>query len=210
MQPERIPHSETRKTNLSQFIAAGRHVFATIGYDAATARDIVKQSGLAQGSFYNYFSNKRALFETILAQIFEPLIPLLKAERQKAISPYEFLFNAFEACYVLPLNEPETAAIISRNQTIFRELFYISGEQNQIREDLRVDLEKWQAEGKFSHFDSGMMADAMISLGLDLVVQTAKDRDAGKARLVFLAELFLPRLVPDDLDGSDLNARRNP
>lgn len=194
----RVPHSETRRTNLNQFIAAGRQVFATIGYDAASARDIVKKSGLAQGSFYNYFSDKRAVFETVLAQIIEPLIPLLKAVRQEATSPRGFLFNAFDACYVLPLNEPETAAIISRNQAIFRELFYISGGQHQIREDLRADLERGQATGSFGSFDSGLMADAMISLGLDLVIQTANDPVDGQARVDFLVALFLPILTPND------------
>jgi AcrR family transcriptional regulator len=193
---KRVPHSETRKANLNQFIAAGRQVFATIGYDAATARDIVKRSGLAQGSFYNYFNDKRALFETILAQIIEPLIQLLKLARQEATTPQEFLSNAFEACYFLPLKEPETAAIISRNQSTFRELFYISGGKHQIREDLRADLERGQAKGTFDAFDSGMMADAMISLGLDLVIQTAKNPADGQARVSFLVALFLLRIAP--------------
>jgi len=195
MKRQRVSHTQTRKANREKLLAAGREVFSTIGYDAATVRDIVRKSGLAQGSFYNYFNDKQAVFEAILSDMLAPLIPVLKSARGDAETPHDFLFNAFEACRLLPENDPQTAAIISRNQTLFRELFYFSDTQPQIREDLMQDLKMGQQKGIFVTLDVGIMADTMISLGLDMVIHTATDPDNGKDRVKFLTDLFLPRLV---------------
>lgn len=198
MKKDRISHAQTRSANRNQLLNAARQVFATVGYDASTARDIVRESGLAQGSFYNNFKDKQEIFELVLADIIEPLIHILKQSRASAKTPHEFLTNAYEACRLLPEQNSETAAIIAHNQAIFRDRFYYAGSQAQIRADLVSDLVSWHDRKIFRHADFDLIAESMISLGIDLVIQSAQDPKSGKQRVAFLTSLFMPMLVDQD------------
>lgn len=49
-----------------QILTAARDVFARRGYHAAKIDDIVALAGIARGTFYLYFEDKRAIFEEIV------------------------------------------------------------------------------------------------------------------------------------------------
>ena len=49
-----------------QILDAARDVFARRGYHAATIDDIVAATGVARGTFYLYFDDKRAVFEALI------------------------------------------------------------------------------------------------------------------------------------------------
>ncbi|MDB4946480.1 MAG: Transcriptional regulator, TetR family [Labilithrix sp.] len=49
-----------------QILAHARDVFAKRGYHAAKIDDIVAAAGVARGTFYLYFEDKRAIFEEIV------------------------------------------------------------------------------------------------------------------------------------------------
>lgn len=190
MKIKRIPHAETRKANRDQLLAAARMVFATIGFDAATVKDIVRESGLSQGSFYNYYKTKQDIFEDVVEDIIGPLVPLLSRVRAEAKTAHAFLFNAYEACRLMPLQEPQAAAIIARNQSSFREIFYLGDGQSQIKSDLSADLQKGCLEGRFKAMNFDLMAETQIALGIDLVIQAAQVPESASERVAFLTRLF--------------------
>lgn len=49
-----------------KLLAVARDVFAKRGYHAAKVEDIVTAAGVARGTFYLYFADKRAVFEEIV------------------------------------------------------------------------------------------------------------------------------------------------
>jgi AcrR family transcriptional regulator len=49
-----------------QILTVAREVFARRGYHAAKIEDIVTAAGVARGTFYLYFEDKRAIFEEIV------------------------------------------------------------------------------------------------------------------------------------------------
>ncbi|MBX3227663.1 MAG: TetR/AcrR family transcriptional regulator [Labilithrix sp.] len=53
-----------------QILQNARDVFARLGYHAAKIDDIVAAAGIARGTFYSYFEDKRAIFEEIVDQTF--------------------------------------------------------------------------------------------------------------------------------------------
>jgi AcrR family transcriptional regulator len=50
----------------AQILAVARDVFSKRGYHAAKIEDIVAAAGIARGTFYLYFEDKRAIFEEIV------------------------------------------------------------------------------------------------------------------------------------------------
>lgn len=57
----------------AQILAVARDVFAKRGYHAAKIEDIVAAAGIARGTFYLYFEDKRAIFEEIVDRTFARL-----------------------------------------------------------------------------------------------------------------------------------------
>lgn len=61
--------ADSREETREALLSAARHIFSQKGYYATNVSDIVSAVGMAQGSFYNYFRNKKAIFQEIL-QVF--------------------------------------------------------------------------------------------------------------------------------------------
>lgn len=57
-------HTATR----TDILAAASRRFSTQGFHATSVSQIIGDVGMAQGSFYNYFRNKRAIFDEVLRQ----------------------------------------------------------------------------------------------------------------------------------------------
>ena len=55
-----------RPERRQQILSVARDVFAQRGYHAAKIDDIVAAAGIARGTFYLYFEDKRAIFEEIV------------------------------------------------------------------------------------------------------------------------------------------------
>ena len=66
VQPRR---TETETVRHEQILAAARKVFQEKGYDGTTIADIVKEAGVAQGTFYLYYSSKRDAFLALSQQL---------------------------------------------------------------------------------------------------------------------------------------------
>lgn len=60
--PEKLPKGERRQ----QILEVARDVFARRGYHQTTVDDIVAEAGVARGTFYLYFEDKRAVFADLV------------------------------------------------------------------------------------------------------------------------------------------------
>jgi AcrR family transcriptional regulator len=59
----------TPEERRSQLLAAARRVFADRGYHKAGVSHIIREAGVARGTFYNYFESKRAVFTAVLDEL---------------------------------------------------------------------------------------------------------------------------------------------
>lgn len=189
---------QNKKANREALLASARTVLSQLGYGAATVRDIVRGSGLAPGSFYNYFDDKEAVFEALVAEIMQPLAENLRASRRNAPSVEAFLRAPFALAAEVAVTDPDNAQLIARNQTIFRRIFYLADSKTDIQKDLETDLLDWTAAGRLKSHDCALMAETMIALGVDLVVQVSQAPETAEARISFLVSLFRSALEPGD------------
>src|SRR5215204_3955536 len=59
---EQLPKAERRQ----QILAAARDLFARRGYHQTTIDDIVDEAGVARGTYYLYYEDKRAVFSDLI------------------------------------------------------------------------------------------------------------------------------------------------
>ena len=53
----------------SELIACAQHLFYTKGYESTSVSDIVKEVGVAKGTFYYYFDSKLAILEAMIEEL---------------------------------------------------------------------------------------------------------------------------------------------
>ena len=63
--------TESEPVRRRQLLAAARKVFREKGYNGATISDIVREAGVAQGTFYLYYSSKNAVAISLLDGLME-------------------------------------------------------------------------------------------------------------------------------------------
>jgi AcrR family transcriptional regulator len=67
----RIPSQERSKETKARIMDAALGLFAEKGYFNTNSKEIAKEAGIATGSFYAYFTDKRDLFIEVLKKFYE-------------------------------------------------------------------------------------------------------------------------------------------
>jgi AcrR family transcriptional regulator len=183
---------ELKAQNRGKLLAAARKVFAEKGWGAATARDIVRETDLASGTFYNYFEDKNDVFRALIAELADKAREVVRAQRRvPGRTVEERLEGAYRAYFELVLEERELFEVLRRNAGLVgivtdNEIF-----EAGIRE-LFVDLVDWADAGDLPQLDLDYLATAMVGAGFQvathLLDREPPDMDAA-AR--FCTRLFL-------------------
>src|SRR5207248_3483190 len=91
---------ELKAQNRSKLLAAARKVFAEKGLGAATARDIVRETDLASGTFYNYFADKEDAFRALMHELAEKSRALVREQRlEPGLTLEERIRSAYRAYF---------------------------------------------------------------------------------------------------------------
>ena len=99
---------QTKVQNRQAILDAAREVFGELGYEAATVRDIIRRTGLAAGTFYNYYRSKEEVFAALADDGARRFAPILKGLRIKGTSFDEFVREAIVAYFEFMADEHES------------------------------------------------------------------------------------------------------
>lgn len=91
--------AKTKVQNRTAILDAAREVFGEIGYEPCTVRDIIRRTGLAAGTFYNYFKSKEEVFAALADDGARRFGPILKALRSQNEDFESFLRAALRAYF---------------------------------------------------------------------------------------------------------------
>ena len=183
---------ERKAHNREKLLAAARRVFAEKGLGEATARDIVRETDLATGTFYNYFDSKEDVFRALLMELGEKARAAVRAQRSRpGTSLEERIHGAYLAYFDLAVQDAELFAVFRRNAGA---IAMMPGEglfQAGV-DELVEDLVEWAGEGEIQSVDFGYLATAMVGAGFQVATQLV-GRDPpdvdGAAR--FCTQLFM-------------------
>jgi AcrR family transcriptional regulator len=82
-EPRRSPQRARGVRRVAAILDSAEHVFAEVGYDAATVTAIASHAGIPIGSVYQFYPNKEALLFAVTARYRDELTALIES----AISP---------------------------------------------------------------------------------------------------------------------------
>jgi AcrR family transcriptional regulator len=190
---------ETNKArNRERILAAGRTVFAATGLDACSVRDVVRESGLSPGSFYNYFGTKEAIFATLIEDLLADVATLIAALRAEEKSLSGFFGTGFQGYIERLARDPSTLQLIARNMQASRSAFLASESYRSIQESIRTFIEDGINSGTVRPVDAAKMTNAitMLSIEMSFSALEAETLDIG-AMADFLSDLFISAMRPE-------------
>lgn len=195
-----------RIRNRHAILTAARECFRDQGYDNTTIRDIVRSTGLAAGTFYNYFSSKQDIFSALLADFLASLNESLRELRRQADSAESFIHNTYLAVFRSTASDPMVYELAHRNEHAVNELFG-SDLLGLAIESLENDLTLAVERGFLPEIDIEYLAAAFFGVGYEMSLRLAYRahrnpqtgaREAERAAS-FATDLFLGGLSRMDL-----------
>ncbi len=101
---------QSKAANRQAILDAARRVFAQLGYEAASVRDIIRGTDLASGTFYNYFKSKEEVFEALADDGARRFRPVLRAQREQATCFEDYIERAVHAYFTFLVTEHRAGA----------------------------------------------------------------------------------------------------
>lgn len=173
---------ERKAQNRAKLLAAARTVFAEKGVGEATARDIVRATDLATGTFYNYFRDKEEVFQALLREFEQKVRDATMPIRRDRSLPFEERIEVgARAFFRIVIEDAELFHVLRRNagaiammptETLFSESMEQFGE----------DLERWEIEGDLlpgvdPDYLRAMIAGGTMQLAIKLLERDPPDPD---------------------------------
>ncbi|WP_187298746.1 TetR/AcrR family transcriptional regulator [Marinobacter sp. F3R11] len=192
--------------NRHSILVAARACFQKNGYENTTIRDIINETDLASGTFYNYFRNKQDIFAALLTDFLSGLNENLTQHRRSASTAEEFIYRSYQALYQVTARDPLVFELAHRNERALKELFG-SGILRLIMMSLEDDVRDAIDRKILPDVDQDYLCAAFFGVGYETSLVLAErmhkhpELDAGEIETTtrFSTDLFiggLSRLTP--------------
>lgn len=159
----------TKAANREAILEAARKVFAELGFEATTVRDIIRGTDLASGTFYNYFKSKEEVFDALARESLKRFRPYLKQVREESETFESYLRGALIAFFrYLVYYRDDKIAVRSATQQHMVEVRVDTPEMQAIFDEIRRDIEDFlQRQGQHD-IDTEYLTAAAIGLAREL------------------------------------------
>jgi AcrR family transcriptional regulator len=184
---------QNKARNRAEILDAARSVFAEIGYDAASIRDVVARTELAPGTFYNYFPDKRSVLVALVREAGAEGARRVREARARATSLEEFVYNGFRAYFeFVGSHDRITFELMRRNVSTLRSLGLDETGFTLGLSELRADLKTAIASGLVPDISIEYVPAAIGAVAFEVgALMAAKDPPDIEGATVFASELCL-------------------
>lgn len=185
----------TKAANRQAILDAALDVFGTMGYGAATVRDIVRRTDLATGTFYNYFPDKETVLRALLEEAAPQARSRVREARLRGESIEEFIANGYRAYYEFLVEDRRLLAVLRRNAGTIRSMFDEPA-LGSATEDLAADIRIGIDAGYLPAVDPEVLAGAMVGAGFEIGVRMLDDEAPDvDAAVAFVSAIFVGGLA---------------
>ncbi|CUS55465.1 MAG TPA: TetR/AcrR family transcriptional regulator [Hyphomonas sp.] len=160
--------ARSKAANRRAILQAGRRVFARIGFEATTVRDIIRETELAAGTFYNYFKSKEEVFEAIAEDSTHRFRSRLQDVRAYATDFETYVHDAYRAYFGFIATENEEPI---RNGAPHLALIGVrvdTPEMLAVAEEIRADLEHVLSGEGGPKIDTAYLTAAAIGIAREM------------------------------------------
>ncbi len=158
--------AQTKALNRQAILDAARRVFARLGFEATSIRDIIRDTGLASGTFYNYFQSKEAVFEALEDDGVRRFRPLLRARLDKSTTFEEMVHGSLLAYFRFVAEEHSEAGPLAG--IALRHGTADTPETSAIFQEVRTAIETAVARGAAPPIDADYFTAGAIGMAREV------------------------------------------
>lgn len=175
-----------------QLLTEARRLFALNGFDKTTVAEIVAACNIGRGTFYNYFSDVKDIFNTVVEEINEEIRQLTKEARNEQNNVYDLFYASMKAYFDFASSE-EMLSFHKKNQAFIRSASYKSDSIKRIIKDLQTDIAKIEDKVSFhSERDLQLLTYVLVGTPAELFLNnmSVNSQFDNHEVATFLAKLF--------------------
>ena len=158
--------AHAKEQNRRIILDAARRVFAQLGYNGTTVRDVIRATPLASGTFYNYFRSKEEVFQAMRDETALALRPVLREARLKAETAEAFVSETFRAFFGYVASSRANLGAIQRSDVV-----HVRVDTPEVLagfEELRADLEAAIERGLFARIDAECLTASIVGIAFEM------------------------------------------
>lgn len=160
--------ARSKAANRRAILDAGRRVFARIGFEATTVRDIIRETDLAAGTFYNYFKSKEEVFEAIAEDSTQRFRDMLKDVRASARTAQDYMHDAYYAYFSFMAQENRQAIEDGAPHIALIGVRVDTPEMSAVAAEISSDLERILSADTSSNIDIDYLTAAAIGIAREM------------------------------------------
>jgi AcrR family transcriptional regulator len=146
------PNKENLEATRRLFLDIARREFSTHGYYNASTASIVEVSGMARGSLYYHFGDKKGLFRAVYSQLMSEMQDIVRHGVENAQTPWDSLIQGCLIILDMSTEEKTRRIIIDVHTALtYRERVEIL--QSTLLAELVFILKKIMEAGYFKGYD---------------------------------------------------------
>ncbi len=179
-----------RQNNQNSILDAARECFSEAGFDKVTVRDIIRKTGLASGTFYNYFPDKQSIFSALIEDYLQRLNAHLKEFRKNANTLEQFINSSYLAIFTAIAEDPVIYKLVHANDKIVEDIYgsSIFGlALNSLEGDIKTAIES----KILPNLNVDFLAASFCGVGSELGLKLAETDSDPKKAAFFATKLFL-------------------
>lgn len=186
---------QTKVQNRQAILDAAREVFGELGYEGATVRDIIRRTGLAAGTFYNYYRSKEEVFAALADDGARRFAPILKSLRGRGGPLEDFVRDAIAAYFEFMADEHVSWMARRPAGELQPHIHGETPEMAAVFSEVKDAIENAISEGRGPAADTEYMAAASIGIAREVCDRMLMRRPIDtKAAAAFATAMILDGL----------------
>jgi AcrR family transcriptional regulator len=114
-------------TRREEILKSALELFREEGFEKVTVESIAKKTGIAKGSFYNYFKSKEEVYEAVVSSVASRSLELAKEILSEGQSPKERLMRYIDWTFELAkMQEKSLSRVLSPNANKAQQKIYLA------------------------------------------------------------------------------------
>ncbi len=159
---------QTKAANRRAILDAARQVFAELGYEMASVRDIIRRTNLSVGAFYNYYRSKEEVYEALSDDGARRFRPILAAEYERASDFAGYVRGAIGAYYAFLVDEQAMVAAAAPGGERHPHVRIETPEMKAVFDQVKASFADVLERERAPHVDVDYLAAAAIAIAREV------------------------------------------
>lgn len=147
----------------SKLLKAAETVFGKKGYYDASIVNITQEANVANGTYYNYFTTKKEIFDELIKEYSRDLRLSIKKAMEMANSHEDAQRKGFEAFFIWVKNRPDLYSIVQQAVVVDEELY--RWYYGKLADGFYKSLTAGVNDGEFKDLHKETVAYSLMSVG---------------------------------------------